>query len=321
MRSLKAILVTSSIICFSALPSRALDSSYFEYHGMCDASAAEALDANTFIVGNDEDNVLRVYAYGQPLPAQKIDLGDFLRADDQESDIEASAKIGNRIYWITSHGRNRKGKYREARQRFFATDIVQRDGKTTVVPVGTYAGLLTDLVEAPQLKRYGLAEASSLPPKEPGALNIEGLSATPDGKLLIGFRSPIPDGKALIVPIENPAEAISGAKLVLGQPIELALGGLGVRSLELVGSGYFIVAGPYDSEGGFALYRWAGPGSQPVPVNGIDFKDMHPEALFSIPGGDKIQILSDDGERRIGGEHCKDIPESEQLFRSITLKP
>ena len=31
------------------------------YRGLCDASAVEALDANRFVVANDEDNVLRVY--------------------------------------------------------------------------------------------------------------------------------------------------------------------------------------------------------------------------------------------------------------------
>src|SRR5262249_36933127 len=123
------------------------------------------------------------------------------------------------------------------------------------------------------------------------------------------------------VPIENPNDVVnSGRKAVLGRPIELALGSRGIRSIELIGREYYIVAGPYDGEGGFTLYKWSGAAdAQPVPVNGIDFKDMHPEALFDIGGG-KIQILSDDGERRLGGEHCKDLPEAEQRFRSIELK-
>jgi hypothetical protein len=318
-----AIPIVFALACSCSFGSSAVaDPTFFEYRQMCDASAAEALDANTFVVASDEDNVLRIYARNQPQPTQQIDLDDFLRAGGQESDIEASARIGERIYWITSHGRNRKGKDRPSRQRFFATDIVLRGGKTSIVPAGAYVGLLDDLLDAPQLKRYALDEASMLPPKELGALNIEGLAATSDGKLLVGFRNPIPGGKALIVPIENPAEIISGTKAVLGQPIELDLGGLGIRSLERVDKVYLIVGGPYGSSGRFRLYKWSGsPAETPNEVQGIDFKDLHPEALFAIPGTDMIQILSDDGERYIDGMDCKDLPPSQQVFRSITFKP
>ena len=258
-------------------------------------------------MANDEDNILRVYRRGQPSPTQNIDLGDFLDAE-RETDIEASATIGDRIYWITSHGRNSKGKDRPERQRFFATDIVSRGGRLTVIPAGTaYTDLLADLVNASQLNRYRLGEASALPPKTAGALNIEGLAATPDGKLLIGFRNPIPNDKALIIPLENPSAVISGSKAIFGQPIELALGGLGIRSLERVGDGYLIVAGPYDSSGSFTLYKWSNVlGGSPVAVSGINLYGMHPEALFAIPNSDTIQILSDNG--KIEDVDCIDIP-------------
>jgi hypothetical protein len=316
-----AIIATFRVLFFSLISSPLkADSSYFEYRGICDASAAVALNADSFIVANDEDNVLRVYRRGQPSPMQNIDLSDFLNAE-RETDIEASAAIGNRIYWITSHGRNRKGKDRPERQRLFATDIVSRGGELTVIPVGTaYTDLLADLVNAPHLSRYRLGEASALPPKTPGALNIEGLAATPDGKLLIGFRNPIPNGKALIIPLENPSAVISGSKAMLGQPIELALGGLGIRSFERVGDGYLIIAGPYDSPGAFTLYKWSNVlGSPPVPVKGINFYGMHPEALFAVPDSDTIQILSDNGKTE--DVDCKDMPESQRFFRSITVKP
>jgi hypothetical protein len=322
--STAVFLTTAGAVCLGLAPSPlAADSSYFEYRGMCDASAAVALDANSFVVASDEDNVLRIYRRDQPMPAQTIDLTAFLNADDRETDIEAAAAIGNRIYWITSHGRNRKGKDRPARQRLFATDIAQRGGSLTVVPAGyAYGRLLADLANASQLARYRLGEASTLPPKTPGALNIEGLAATPDGKLLIGFRNPVPGGKALIVPIENPAEVISGGAAALGQPIELALGGLGIRSIDRVGGEYLVIAGPYGEVGGFALYKWSGAaGDAPVAMKKIDFKDMHPEALFAVPGTDMIQILSDDGGREINGAECKTLSEVERFFRSITVKP
>jgi hypothetical protein len=46
-----------------------------------------------------------------------------------------------------------------------------------------------------QLKDYELEKAEKLAPKEEGGLNIEGLTATPNGELLIGFRNPIPKEK------------------------------------------------------------------------------------------------------------------------------
>ena len=56
-------------------------------------------------------------------------------------------------------------------------EIAQRQG--TFVPTLCYD---------PRLKPFNLARASTLPPKERGALNIEGLCATPQQQLLIGFQ-------------------------------------------------------------------------------------------------------------------------------------
>jgi hypothetical protein len=55
--------------------------------------------------------------------------------------------------------------------------------------------LLKDLTALPWLKKYQLADAAEKPPEEEEGRNIEGLSAAPDGPLLIGFRNPSPMGK------------------------------------------------------------------------------------------------------------------------------
>jgi hypothetical protein len=49
------------------------------YKGMCDASAAVPLDAKTFAVADDEDNILRVYDVdkGGP-PLRQVDLSPML---------------------------------------------------------------------------------------------------------------------------------------------------------------------------------------------------------------------------------------------------
>lgn len=108
------------------------------FHGASDASAAVAIGEDMFIVADDENNVLRVYRTGQTgLPSLSYDLTAFLGMDPEhpEADIEGSTMIGSRIYWITSHGRNKDGKMRPNRYRFFATDASVNDASVTVRPV------------------------------------------------------------------------------------------------------------------------------------------------------------------------------------------
>jgi hypothetical protein len=293
------------------------------FNGPCDASAAVALDATHFVVGNDEHNTLLVYRQGQASPVTALNLANFLAtAADEESDIEGAAAIGTRIYWITSHGRNSKGKARPSRQRFFATDVVP--GQTpTVKPVGrAYADLLRDMRAADTLKPYRLDEAARRPPEADGGLNIEGLAATSDGKLLIGLRNPLAQKRALVIPLDNPDEVIAGKRARFGTPIELDLDRRGIRSIERFGTNYLIVAGPRADRGSFALFRWSGQsGDPPTPVAGSDLKDLRPEALFAPPGSNHAQLLSDDGGVVIAGIECKKLPEASQRFRSLTITP
>ena len=306
-----------------ALPTPASAQQIATYNGPCDASAAVALDATHFIVANDENNTLRIYRQGQPAPVASLNLTNFLgTAADEESDIEGAAAIGSRIYWITSHGRNSKGKARPARQRFFATEIVAGQ-PPTVKPVGqAYGYLLRDMLAAETLKPYRLDEAASRPPEADGGLNIEGLAATADGKLLIGLRNPLTQQRALIIPLDNPDQVISGHRAHFGEPFELNLGQRGIRSIERLGTGYLIVAGPTGDKGSFTLFRWSGVrGDAPSQISAVELKDLRPEALLAIPGGNRVQLLSDDGGVVIGGIECKKMPASDQTFRSLDLTP
>jgi hypothetical protein len=305
------------------LPTPASAQQITTYSGPCDASAAVALDATHFIVGDDEHNTLHVYRQGQPAPIAALNLVNFLgTAADEESDIEGAAAIGSRIYWITSHGRNSKGKARPARQRFFATEIVPGQ-PPTVKPVGqAYGNLLRDMLAAETLKPYRLDEAARRPPEAEGGLNIEGLAATADGKLLIGLRNPLPLQRALLIPLDNPDEVIAGHPARFGEPIELNLGQRGIRSIERIGTGYLIVAGPTGDKGSFALFRWSGRhGDAPTPVSGIDLGNLRPEALFAIPDSNRAQLLSDDGGVVINGVECKKLSPASQSFRSLDITP
>ena len=317
-----------ALTLFASAAPGAPASAVMTYLGPCDASAAAALDAAHFVVAGDEDNTLRVYHRGRPEPVGETPLAAFLESGDKESDLEAAAAVGKRIYWIASHGRNSKGKLRPDRQRFFATDI-DSGAPPRITPVGTpYRGLLDDLAAAPTLAGLRLGDAALLAPEAPGGLNIEGLAAMPDGNLLVGFRNSVPNGRALLVPLLNPAElvgAVPGRKACFGEPILLELRGRGIRSIDraLDGRGYWIVAGPASDAGAFTLYRWSGQTKDaPRIVDSSAFVGLRPEALFELPGGGgTLQILSDYGGVLTNGTACKDRPMTAQGFRSITLHP
>jgi hypothetical protein len=293
------------------------------YVGPCDASAAAALGADTFIVANDETNTLYIYKRGQPQPIDSIPVTKFLgsKARD-EADIEGAAAIGQRVYWITSHARDSKGKSRPGRRRFFATEMGGDDPKL-LTPVGKpYVNLQHDMLEAPQLARYHLSDAERLPPEAPGGFNIEGLAATPAGGLLIGLRNPLFEGRALVIPFDNPADVVGGDRAQFGTAYEFDLGGRGVRSIERVGSSYLIVAGPIADEGTFALYRWSGARDNAPKALNVDLGTLRPEALIAVPDTAQVQLFSDDGGvETADGVACKKLEFAQQTFRSVIITP
>lgn len=154
-----SMLSALALTLFAGSASGAPASAAMTYRGACDASAAVALDADHFVVASDEDNTLRVYRRGRPEPVGEVPLAAFLDSGNKESDLEAAAAVGKRIYWIASHGRNSKGKLRPDRQRFFATDI-DPGAQPGVTPARTpYRGLLDDLATAPTLAGLRLGDA------------------------------------------------------------------------------------------------------------------------------------------------------------------
>lgn len=290
---------------------------------MCDASAAAAIGADHFVVADDERNTLQVYRRAKSRPVASIALAAFLETKaDKESDLEGAAAIGSRIYWVSSHGRNSRGEPQERRQRLFATTLIPGSIPRLATVGRPYRHLLRDLLEADAAFGYGLARASGLPPEAPGGLNIEGLAATPEGRLLVGLRNPLPGGRALLVALDNPAEVVEGrGAAVFGKPVELDLGGRGIRSVERVGGRYLIAAGPTGDLGSFALYQWSGQAADAaIPLHGVDLGTLRPEALFAVPDSDAVQILSDDGGVEVNGIACKDRPNVAQSFRSRLLK-
>jgi hypothetical protein len=298
------------------------------FTGRCDGSAVFAIDATHIAVASDEAseesgrNQIAVYGIDGGVPQATYSLNDFLQIEkkNKEADLEAAAAVGDRVYWIGSHARNKEGKERPARLQLFATTFA--GGKYQ--PVGKpFHGLIPAFASVPQLA--GAADKSG---EDEGGLNIEGLAATPDGGLLIGFRNPVPGGKALLVPLTNPGEVIdSGAAPKLGAPVSLDLseGGKyadrGVRDLfyDSGSKGFLVLAGSWrgwddPKAAPPALFRWSGkPADAPERLD-VDLSGLTPEAVTTIPGSPgAVLILSDDGN--VDG--CKDKPDAARAFRAV----
>ncbi|MFP2933313.1 hypothetical protein ACLESO_50840 [Pyxidicoccus sp. 3LG] len=63
------------------------------FEGMCDASGAVALGGELFVVGDDEDNVLRVYdARRGGAPVQRVDLSPDLELPIKKKPPEATSR-------------------------------------------------------------------------------------------------------------------------------------------------------------------------------------------------------------------------------------
>lgn len=324
-------LLGAVLLAFAAATAQAETTRYV---GMCDASAAVGLGSDHFVVGDDEKHSLYVYRVGEPAAVGKVDLGTYLGAitsagEAEEIDIEGAARIGDRIYWIASHGSNGKGQPQPARRRFFATTAVEHVSVPTVRPLGTpsYARLLDKALADPRIAPL-LERASRLDPESEEGLSIEGLAATPGGELMIGLRNPRPQGQALVLPLRNPAAVLdNGADPLFGDVIRLDLGKRGIRSLEWSGTEYLIVGGPHGDRSkdpnalSFELFRWSGPGMQPVLVPQRKFADLHPEALFKINGNGRWYVLSDDGDIPVGDRKCKSkkVPDEKKGFRGAYL--
>jgi hypothetical protein len=307
------------------------------FSGMCDASGAVPLGSALFAVADDEDNVLRIYdaeAGGAPLyaidisselPLQKSKKDKTPTSQESnpkkpkkspESDLEAATRLGDDAFWITSHGRNSAGKIQPARFIFFGTTLPQKDQPLPLVGA-PYVHLLDDLLATESLKPFGLEEASTKAPKEPGGLNIEGLTAMPNNEsVYLGFRNPIIDGRALVVSLKNPREVLHGTPASFGPPLLLDLGGLGVRSLSWWHGRYLIAAGAFAEGDTARLYTWDGEGA-PTALP-IDLAGFNIEGFFTPEERDDILLLSDDGSRLVGDTECKRLEDpSQKTFRGV----
>lgn len=271
------------------------------FTGICDGSAAVMLDADTLLVAYDELNSLFAFALSGGAPAARFDLEELLDLPSSgEIDIEAAARVGERIWWIGSHGRDSGANDAPNRRLLFATSVPSpglQDLQLLVPPQDLTAVLL----DSPSVRTVLNKAVRKRAPKE-GGMNIEGLAATADAGLLLGFRSPLSDpggmtGKALLVRLLPDDDWFSVQSIS-----QLDLDNRGVRDIVRHDDGYVMIAGPVKSGGEFALYAWDGVSAQAEPLQQIT--GLHAEALVDI--GDRWLLLSDDGKQRRADSETSD---------------
>lgn len=313
-----------------AMPLVVLDKTPGNYQGGCDGSGGVAIDATHFLDVNDEDQQVRIYQRGANATAVAtvdVTTGIGLIAGD-ESDFEDAARVGDRVYVISSHGRDKNGKLAPPRYRFHALDL----NGTAVTVAGYSSTLLTDLLDAarwttPNSSVIALLDGATQPAvttdanlaPEANGTNIEGLAAFPSaaqpGRLVVGFRNPQSGTNAILVTLLNADAMLTGARAQLGEAFLLDLGGLGVRGLawSATHQALLILAGG-KAGGPFRIYTWTGTG-QPVSVATLTPPANHaPEAIIPYPNTLDVQILFDQGDLLINGITCKKAPAAQRYF-------
>ena len=228
------------------------------FEGAVDGSAGADVGGGFFVGATDEDDEFRLYDVKGGPSLKTLDVGVDAAVKSalglqeiKECDLEGAAKIGDLIFWIGSHGRNKDAREKKERQVLFATKLsgVGKDAKLEIAGK-VYTQLIDDLLQDSALAPFDLAKAATLAPKDEGALNIESLAADA-GKLWIGFRNPQSKAKdALLVPLLNPTEIIEkGGRAKLGDPLLLNLDGLGVRDMVAWSDGFLFCRGKISTVG------------------------------------------------------------------------
>ncbi|WP_420802742.1 hypothetical protein [Streptomyces adustus] len=301
--------------------------------GASDASAAVSVGGGYVLVGNDEDNTLRLYdGSASGAPVKTWDLDSALNAD-KEVDIEGATLVGDTVYWTGSLGNNKDGVYKADRNTVFTTKLTG-SGASTALTFGTGGHTLRDDLVAwdkANGNRFGFAKgtADGSIPKSIDGFNVEGLEFASGSTTTayVGFRAPLvppqTGGKALVVPVTNMDKVASGTHATFGTPLQWDLGGLAVRDIRRNSLGQFLIlAGSWaadDNSDPYALYSWDGVAAdQPVKVLDLPTTDAGGwEAIVAVPdltqSGARVQLITDDGAADLYGDgvEAKDLTHPE----------
>ena len=287
--------------------------------GISDASDAIALDDSCFVTGDDEQDVLNVYSrVSSGLPMTSFNYAAFLNLPEPnkpEVDVEAAAPspvTTGKVYWLGSMS-NGKSPFdnKPNRDRIFATSITGT-GATTAFNVTGFGSLRAAILTWGDNHGYSFtaSAAAGVDSKTPSGFAAEGMVFGPDSTTLyIGLRAPlVPTAnrtKAVIAPIlsfESWFSAGATGTPTFGDPIELDLGGRGIRDLIRLSNGtYIIVAGNSSESINGALYKWTGKaGDAPIRVVSPISDSLNVEGAIAVHTNGQLslsdlQVITDKG--------------------------
>ncbi len=310
--------------------------------GFSDSSTAIGLGNGLIIVAEDERDLPGLFREGVSGPPLKTyDIGFAPNPGADEMDFESSARAGDVIYWLGSHGNNSDGAVSPTRSAVIATRVSGSGDQTELTRIGAYGGLREELIawDNEHGARLGFEKDAALgSPNGLAGFNIEGAEFAPNSTstLYLGFRAPIEPsvlgGKALIVPVENIDRLTLGidSKAEFGEPIYLDLGGRSIRELRKNASGQYLILASYDHEGAgpndAALYSWTGY-REDAPVELTTTLPVSPEehsasdgpgaweGIGNVPdvltAGSQIRLIMDEGWEKLYGDDVKDKGEND----------
>lgn len=296
--------------------------------GSSDASTAIAVGGGHLLVADDEKREIRLYdgeASGREVA--QFPLGGL----GGEIDAESSARKGDSIWWLGSHGNDKEGTFQPSRAQVFETKLTGSGANAKITPTGVvYNKLRSDLFawDNAHGDRVGFdVGQGKTSPNALNGFNIEGAEFSPDGsELYLGLRAPIvpaePGGEAVIVPVINFEALTSGAatKATFDDPILLDLGGDSIREIRKNARGeYLILSAPAGSPGSDAptqtLWAWNGDRDYaPRKLTTVIQKDVEPrhtdnagawEGIGEMPErltpGAKVRLIMDQGYDQLYG--------------------
>ena len=337
---------TTLVINYAASTASGTTSGTHWHTGTSDASAAIAIDNNYMITADDEKNILYVHSRSQSgLPATTFDYNQnnvLALTDGRELDTEAgvaSPTVPGKVYLTgsMSNGSNSPFADRPSRNRIIAVTVTGTGAATTFANAGYYAGLRQQLITWGDNYGYNFSAsaATGKDPKFIDGFNIEGMVFAPDNATLyMGFRAPlVPTAnrtKAVIAPVQNFETFFNNGapsgNPTIGAPIELDLGGRGIRDIFRLSNGsYIILAGSYDGTSNPAVYSWTGNATDAaMQLTDYNVTGLNVEGGMQInengqmaPG--KLQLISDDGDNVFYGDGiaAKDLTQNNyKKFRS-----
>ena len=318
----------------------------FWHTGMSDASDGIAIDNNYYMTGDDEFSYVNVYSRtASGAPAVSFDAGPYCALPDPghpEIDIEAAARSttnSNKMYWAGSMSNGASPfPAKPNRDRIFATTITGTGTSTTITFAG-WAAVKNALLAWGDANGYSFTASAAVgvDSKSPSGYALEGMTFGPDNTTLyLGLRAPlVPTStrtNAVIAPLLNFETWFNNGNPsgnpTFGAPIELNLNMRGIREIQRLSNGTYVIIAGDPSEGlPSDLYKWTGYSSDaPVLVSSAASGVLKMEGFIQVNNGanidlTKLDVLTDGGDIVLynDGTAAKDFGSPLRKFRSDVL--